>query len=497
MASVYRALSFSFLERIVLVGVMLVSYVLIARLLTPEEIGIYSVAMALIAIGQVVRDFGIGNFLIQEKNLTKEHIRTAFGISFLIGGTLFAVFALGAPLVARFYSDERMTWIVRIIALNFLVMPFCTISLALLRRNMQFGRLMHVNVAAAVVGTAVTLGLAFARFGPQSLAWGAIATSMVTGIGAWIARNERGVFLPSLSEWRKVLTFGGQSAGVAVVTTIAMDINDLVVAKVLGFAPAAIINRANGLVSLFSQQVMGAIRSVALPAFAQAHRANEKLEPLYVSTVTAVTAIAWPFYGFVALHAIDIMRIMFGPQWDEAARLVPILCLTGVLAATCNLALTLAIAMGRNDVATKTDLVAQPVRAAILVAAVLLFRSLEAVAWAAVLVNVLSTPYFLWVKNKLLPTDKAAMLKGLTASLAVTLGCLALPATVVLLSEGRPSGPLGMVVQALVTGVVWVLAVFWLRHPLSEDRIVVRVRDRAVAAVPLLGPLLRHRSRPP
>ena len=82
MASVYRSLSFSFIERIVLIGVMLVSYVLIARLLTPEEIGIYSVATALIAIGQVVRDFGIGNFLIQEKELTKAHVRTAFGISF-------------------------------------------------------------------------------------------------------------------------------------------------------------------------------------------------------------------------------------------------------------------------------------------------------------------------------------------------------------------------------------------------------------------------------
>lgn len=497
MASVYRALSFSFLERIVLVGVMLVSYVLIARLLTPEEIGIYSVATALIAIGQVVRDFGIGNFLIQEKNLTKEHIRTAFGISFLIGGTLFAIFGLGAPFVARFYNDERMTLIVRIIALNFLVMPFCTISLALLRRNMQFGRLMNVNVAAAVIGTAMTLGLAYAGFGPQSLAWGAIATNVVTGLGAWIARAERGVFLPSLSEWRKVLTFGGQSAGVAVVTTIAMDMNDLVVGKVLGFAPAAIINRANGLVSLFNQQVMGAIRSVALPAFAQAHRANQQLEPLYVSTVTAVTAIAWPFYGFVALHAIDIMRIMFGPQWDASARLVPVFCLSGMLAATCNLALTLATAMGRNDVATKADLVAQPARAAILVAAVLMFRSLEAVAWAAVLVSVLSTPYFLWVKDRLLPTDQAAMRRGLVASLALSLACLALPATLVMLSGGKPAGVASTVLQALATGMVWVLALFWLRHPLSEDRIVLQLRGRAVAIVPWLGPLLRQTSRNP
>ncbi len=495
MASVYRALGFSFFERFALIAVMLVSYVLIARLLTPEEIGIYSVATALIAIGQVVRDFGIGNFLIQEKQLTQAHIRTAFGISFLIGGTLFLVFVLGSPLAGEFYRDERMTLIVRLVAINFLVMPFCTISLALLRRNMQFGRLMNVNVAAAVVGAAVTLGLAFAKFGPQSLAWGAIAGNVVTGLGAWLARNERGLFLPSLVEWRKVLIFGGQSAGVAVVTTVAMDINDLVVGRVLGFAPAAIINRANGLVSLFNQQVMGAIKAVALPAFAQAHRENQHLEPVYVASVAAVTAIAWPFYAFVSLHALDILRIMFGTQWDAAAPLVPIFCLVGALSATCNLALPLATAMGRNDVATTTDMIAQPIRAAILVTAAIWFQSLEAIAWAALLVNLLSTPYFFWVKNRLLPTDHKGMRSGLAASLWLTLACMVIPvACVVILTKGGPSGVVSTILQALACAICWVFALFWLGHPLSQDRIVQRARDHAVAVVPWLGLLLPRKT---
>jgi len=240
MPSVYRSLVFSFIERFALIGITLVSYVLIARLLTPEEIGIYSVAAALIAIGQVFREFGVGNFLIQEKNLTKGHIRTAFGVSLLMSGVLFMMVVVGAPLVGDFYKDQRMTMIVRIIALNFLVMPFCSISVALLRRDMQFGKLTSVNIVAAVIGTATTLGLAFAKFGPQSLAWGAIAANLVTGIGAWAARTDNELIVPSLSEWRKVLTFGSQSAGAGLITSVAMGINDLTVGRVLGFAPAAI-----------------------------------------------------------------------------------------------------------------------------------------------------------------------------------------------------------------------------------------------------------------
>ena len=130
MPSVYRSLVFSFIEKFSLIGITLFSYILIARLLTPEEIGIYSVAAALIAIAQVVREFGVGNYLIQEKDITKQHIQTAFGVSLMIGALLFIIAFFTSPYVGSFYKDDRMVVIVRIISLNFLIMPFCSISIA-------------------------------------------------------------------------------------------------------------------------------------------------------------------------------------------------------------------------------------------------------------------------------------------------------------------------------------------------------------------------------
>ena len=493
MASVYRALSFSFIERFVLIGVSLFSYILIARLLTPEEIGIYSVSVALIAIGQVVREFGIGNFLIQEKDLTEAHIRTAFGVSFLIGGVLFFAFFLGAPLIGSFYKDERMTWIMRIVAINFLVMPFCSISLSLLRRDMQFDRLMRVNVIASVIGVAVTLGLAFYKFGPQSLAWGAIASNIATGFGAWFERKKRQPLLPSLSEWRKVVKFGGQSAGVAIITTIAMDINDLVVGRVLGFAPAAIISRANGLVNLFNQQVMGAVRSVALPAFARAHRVGEPLEPLYVASVAAVTAIAWPFYGFVALHSPEILRLMFGPQWDASAPLVPIFCLAGALTATVNLALTLVIAIGRNDVAVKADFIVQPIRALVMVGAILVFKSLEAIAWAWLLVNVLVTPYFHCVKNRLIHTNIAAMRTGLVKSLSLAIISISVSKSIMLslfFIGMNTSSTINIILEFTLLMFFWYSTIFTIGHSLSQDKFILKIRTKIISIAPLMTIML-------
>ncbi len=488
MPNVYRSLAFSFLEKFALIGVTLVSYVLIARLLTPEEIGIYSVSAALIAIGQVVREFGIGNFLIQEKNLTRDHIRTAFGVSLLMSFILFLIVSAAAPLVVDFYKDERMTSIVRIIALNFLVMPFCSISLALLRREMQFGKLTSVNVVAAIVGMVTTLGLAFAKFGPQSLAWGIIATNCVTGFGAWVARSDNKIISPSLCEWRKVLTFGSQSAGAGVVTSAAMGMNDLTIGRILGFAPAAIFSRANGLVAMFNQQVMDAIRSVALPAFARAHRQNQSMEPLYIASVTAVTAVAWPFYGFVALNATGILRIMFGPQWDESAAYVPIFCISAAISSTYNLVLTLAISIGRNDVAFRTDLIMQPIRALITVITLIFLKSLEAAAWAMLIFNIIGAIYLLYVKNSLIPTNTKSILQGLFSSFNLMLICMIIPIIYKIFPNSSDVNQyIDIFTQAILVTTVWTVSIFWLAHPLSTDQTVRKLRNRVVAAIPQLG----------
>ncbi|MEE4659136.1 MAG: oligosaccharide flippase family protein, partial [Halieaceae bacterium] len=278
-----------------MIAISLAGSMLLARLLTPEEIGIYSVSLAVIGIAQVVRDFGIGSFLIQEKQLTEAHIRTAFGFSLLIGTTLFVIVFFAAPLAGQFYDDQRLVETMRISALNFLVLPFCSISLSLLRRNMLFKRLAAVGVAAALTGFSVGVSLAYAGYGPNSMALGAVASNIVTGTLAWLVRTDRKLLLPSLSEWRVILKFGSQSSAASVVTTISTDINDLALGRILGFAPVAMISRAQGLMNLFHRDIMGAIRGVMFPAFAKAHREGQSVDAQYIRSVTNVTAFAWPF----------------------------------------------------------------------------------------------------------------------------------------------------------------------------------------------------------
>ncbi len=79
------------------------SNVIISRLLLPAEIGVYSVAMAVTAILQALREFGIGSYLLKERELTGDKIRTVFGMALLLGWTIAALIFIFRGAIARFY----------------------------------------------------------------------------------------------------------------------------------------------------------------------------------------------------------------------------------------------------------------------------------------------------------------------------------------------------------------------------------------------------------
>ncbi|MFY7913422.1 MAG: lipopolysaccharide biosynthesis protein, partial [Rubrivivax sp.] len=473
---------FSFIERHALIAIGLASSMVIARLLTPEQIGIYSVSLAVIGVAQVLRDFGLGNFLIQERNLTDAHIRTAFGLSLLIGFGLGAAVLLAIPYVASFYQTQEIVAPLMISALNFIVLPFGSISVALLRRELAFQKLTYVGLIASL-GTALTsVVLAQRGYGASSMAVGAVVGNVLNGLGAWLAQSERRVLLPALSEWRQVARFGGQSSITSVVTTIAMDVNELALGKLLGFSSVALYSRAQGLMNLFHRDLMGAIRNVAFPAYSQAHREACALEPMYIKSVATVTVLAWPFYGFVSMYALEMLRLMFGPQWDSAAKLVPVFCFAGALAATTNLITSVLMAVGRIDLVTRTELVFQPMRAGVIVVVAVVFESLMACALAYLLSFALYVPFIYHYKAQAVRNDWQELLKQLRLSLMVSLGTLAVPAVLsawaYLRQPDYVGHPLLLLAAAGVALPSWLLSMHLFKHPVTQDPLYLRLTRR-------------------
>jgi lipopolysaccharide exporter len=479
MTTVRRSIVFSFIETYASVAINLVSFMLLARMLSPKEVGLYSVALALLSIAQVIRDFGMVSFLIQKKELNDEHIASAWALALIFGCGLFLLVQLAAPSIGAFYGDAHLTSVARVIAINFLILPFNSVCLALLRREMGFQKAMRINLAGAFLSTVGTVILAWMGAGTYSLAIGSVANNAIIAMGLWQVGVTAKLRSPQLLHWREILHFGGPLTLSNIVTSISMDINDLAVGKILGFHSVAIASRAQGLMNLFHKDFMTAVRNVAYPAFSKANRSGEPMDDKFLASLTSVTAIAWTFYGFTALFSLEIMRLIFGPQWDQSVPLVPIFCLAGAFSALVSLVPTIMLAAGHSRPVAAAELIIQPVRAIGLCLVIYYFRELRLFALGYLAITILSVPYFYLLKQRYLPTDFRSMARNQGRNLLLTLMSLA-PALVIttfLRSHGQPL-PYPLVFGcAAATCVAWVTALWLLKHPLHREIVnVVRVR---------------------
>lgn len=325
MLSIRKAIGISSAERYINLILQILSTIIIARLLTPEQIGIYSVGAAIVALAQIVRDFGIANYLIQQPDLTDEKIRTASTITLLIGSFLGCLTFISSGAFSSFYQEPGLEQVLKIVALNFFLIPFGAISLTLLRRAMKFKTTFWIGISSTISHTITGITLAWLDFGYFSLAWASVAGVATTVIGSLIAAPEYFLRRPTLSERHSVFAFGSRIGIANLATEISQGTPDLILGKVLGFSILGYFNRALGFVQLFERLVVDALRPVMLPYYSRENRNGQDLRIAYGKTIAYLLGIGWPFLAILATLAAPLVRILYGDQWEPAVPVAHIL----------------------------------------------------------------------------------------------------------------------------------------------------------------------------
>ncbi|TMV86812.1 lipopolysaccharide biosynthesis protein, partial [Thioclava sp. BHET1] len=175
-----RSFFYSFTDKYANLIIGVVTMALISRLLTPSEIGLFLVASATVVMVEELRDFGTGPCLVQAQAVTQGLVRTVFTIMVLLSALFGTLLYLLAPAIAAFFSEPALIPLFHTATLGFLVAPFSNPPLALLQREMAFRPIAVVSILAGGANACVTIGLAFAGFGPISLVWGSITAAVVT-----------------------------------------------------------------------------------------------------------------------------------------------------------------------------------------------------------------------------------------------------------------------------------------------------------------------------
>ena len=328
--SAFRALAWRYSGAILQAGLQFAVGVTLAHLLTPEAFGV--VGMALIAIGfaKLVGDLGFGAAIIQYPDLTTRHVRTAFTGSVLCGTLMFVALWFVAPGVSRLFNHDPLTPMLRLIGLSLIVSGMGVVSVALLRRQLQFQLLTLIEIISYAVGFgAVGVSMALLGYG----AWSLIVANIVQPIcfltlavplakqsirPCFGVREYRDLFRVASGEMlNNVVNFGGE------------NLHFFAVGKWLGASALGLFNRSFYLMHLPVMHFSFALSSVMFPLYSKIQGDIPRLGRAFRLTVSLTAVVTIPVFFAMAVVPDIVIGGLFGEQWKPAAATFQILCLSG------------------------------------------------------------------------------------------------------------------------------------------------------------------------
>lgn len=450
--STRKALALSFLDRYSGLVIHTASSMVIARLLTPSEIGIYSVTMVLLGFIATFRDLGAGQYLVQNKQLSEEKMRATWSVQLALGVFL-ALFVLAAasPITA-FYNEPQMFDIMLVLALNFAITPFLAYPNAWMVREMQFGSIAAVRFVGALVHAASAITMAWLGYGPVSLAWANALTTLASIVAIWAFARPSLPWKPILRGIGDVVSFGGKLTAASLMNTLAGGAPELLLGKMQSMVDAGLFSRGLGLVTMFQRLVMDAVNSVSLPFFAKQSRESQNLGASFMVAMELITGLGWAFFSCIALMAYPAIRILYGPQWDDAvdpARWLAIASAFSIPAAICAPPL---IAIGAiNDVLKATLLSTLSTLAATVIG---IQFGLLGLSQCLIVSGAIASVIWIYAARKHISFTTGAMLFAWGKSMLVAVGASA-ASVVVILNWGWRSPEL--LIPALLSGTGGVL----------------------------------------
>lgn len=301
--------------------------VILARLLAPDDFGVFAMVAAFLAVLELLKDLGLSTATIQRQDISHGQVSTLFWLNCGLGAGVAVLTAALAPLFAWFYGEPALLRITPAVAVTFLFTGLAAQHLALLRRQMRFTAAAAVQLSSEGIGliaavVAAIFGLGFWALVIQRLVW-----AVVMAASAWALCDWRPGRPGPLAEVRELVAFGGNATGAMVISALAGNLDKVLIGWWWGSVPLGLFERAQKLLQQPIQNLNVPLATVALPTLSRLTSQPEAYRSSYTGTVRRLTMLMAPISALMIAAAGPVVALVLGPQWSGAA---PVLAWMGV-----------------------------------------------------------------------------------------------------------------------------------------------------------------------
>jgi PST family polysaccharide transporter len=309
--------------------------VIMARLLDPKDFGLFAMVLVVTGIFDLFSTAGLAAATVQRETISHQQVSTLFWANVLVGTLLALACLAAAPALVALYHEPSLFWIAVALSGGFLLTGAGVQHMALLQRELRYISITAIEVGAQLIAYVVGIAMALKGFGYWSLVAAAVATPCVSTIFAWAAvrwvpgRPHRNVELTSMLRYGGTITLNG------LVIYVAYNFDKFLLGRFWGPDALGLYGRAYQLVGIPTHALNAATGAVAFSAFSRLQNDPARLKSYFLKSYALAASLTVPITIFGALCTEDIIRLVLGAKWMDAATifrsLTPTILVLGII----------------------------------------------------------------------------------------------------------------------------------------------------------------------
>lgn len=311
-----------------------ISMVILARIYTPEQFGIFAIIQVFAVFFALFSEIGLVPALVNEKHISERMRNAVFGFTLIIGFVVFVLFLLFSPAIAWFYQYSAYQYLVIPVAVSIIFNSCSIVPTAAYTREKKFLHIAKAEIIAELVSLIVVLILlSFKRFDPLLLlAFKPLIVSIVKFSALWLGSGQTEVGLAKLSadftQIKPLFRFSAYQFMSNVMIYFSRNLDNLLVGKYFGVTSLGLYDKAYQLMRYPLMLLTFAMAPAIQPVLKELNKDKAKFAELH-NNFLSYLAVLGGFVGLGIYFAADlIVLLLLGNQWGDVGGLLRILAVS-------------------------------------------------------------------------------------------------------------------------------------------------------------------------
>lgn len=335
----------------------LVRLVILARILSPNDFGVFGVALLVLSILESFTNTGYSQALIHSRKETRLYLNTAWTMGLIRSLVIaVAIFFLAKP-ASLLFSAPNAENIIRVMGIAVLIQGFNNIAILYLHKELEFKKVFKYQFLGTLIDFIVTVVAVFLLRNVWALVLGLLAGNLTKCIMSYIIEPYRPRIQIIASQTKELFSYGKWITVSGILIFLIIQGDDILVGIMLGAAMLGFYQMAYRISNIPATEITNVISRVGFPLYAKLQSEPERLRSAYSKVLQLVSFITFPISAVILVMAPEFVHIFLGDKWIAIVPVIQVLVLAGLARSMFTTMIPLFAAIGKPKIETRWQVV--------------------------------------------------------------------------------------------------------------------------------------------